>query len=71
MGKLFEIQEQKFFQKPVIFSKSTEHFSIELAYGNSYHMETRIKAHFQNRVFCGFFSSELQRKEIVDKSHYV
>ena len=37
-------------------------------------METRInsvKAHFQNRVFCGFFSSELQRKEIVDKSHYV
>ena len=36
MSKLFDIGEKKkFFQKPLIFSKSSKHFIIELAQGNS------------------------------------
>ena len=34
--KLFEINGQKDFQKPAIFSKSSKHFVKELAQGNSY-----------------------------------
>ena len=56
MCKLFEINGQKDLQKPVMFSKSSEHFIIELALGNSYRFhltsfpESEILLHFSSEL---------------------
>ena len=50
MCKLFEESALTDFLEPDIFSKSSKHFIIELAQGNSYF----VKLHFRNREFYAF-----------------
>ena len=58
MCKFFEIDGQNIL-KPIIFSKSSNHFVIEVSYGKSY---DSVELHFRNQEFCANFRCVITEK---------